>query len=151
MGFSEDIFPKTPENIYPKTPQNLFVKANFSFAFETIENEPVINYPLLLLSQGSLPEVKVIEVLTNEDGITVRYDAELLPDVIFGIDEIIACAMLNSGSLLIARQIRGYEAIGTIFLKYPAQDSVQVESCYVFARSWDGKRTSNSTYVEVME
>jgi len=149
MGFSENILPKSPENMYPKSPQNQFVKANFSFAFETIENIPVINKSLLLLSKGSLPEVKVIDAVVNEGGITVRYNSDLSPDIIFPIDEIIACAMLNTGELLIARQIRGYESIGTIHLKYPALVAEEVESCYVFARSWDGKMVSNSKYVDV--
>ena len=151
MGFTEDSFPKPPENLYTDSPYNLFVKANFSNAFETIENMPVTVYPMLQLSRGSLPEVTVIDAVTNTDGITIQYDAELLPEVTFAIDEIIAFAKLNNGSLLIARQIRGYDAIGTIFLKYPVQDASEVECCYLFARRWDGKKVSNSTYVKVRE
>jgi len=151
MGFTDDSFPKLPENIYTDSPYNLFVKANFSFAFETIEDMPVTVYPLLLLSRGTLPEVTVIDAVTNTDGITIQYDAELLPEVTFAIDEIIACAKLKDGSLLIARQMRGYDTIGTIFLKFHVPDAAEVECCYVFARSWDGKKVSNSTYVKVRE
>jgi len=151
MGFTEDSFPKSPENMYTDSPYNLFVKANFSYAFETVENIPVTVYPLLLLSKGSFPEVKVLDAVTNTDGITIQYDVELLPEVTFAIDEIIACARLKDGSLLIARQIRGNEAIGTILLKYPVQNAAEVDCCYLFARRWDGKKVSNSTYVKVGE
>ena len=149
MGFSENMLPKSPENIYPIPPQNLFVKANFSFAFETIENVPVLRYPLLLLSQGSLPEVKVVDATIGVDEIIIRYDTHgSFPDVT-STDEIVACARLITGELLIARQFIGYGDIGTILLKYPVLHAEDVLCCYVFVRSGDGKKSSNSVYVEV--
>jgi len=149
MGFSENMLPKSPENIYPKPPQNLFVKANFSFAFEVIENMPVVRYPWLLLSKGSLPEAKVLDAVINDQGILIRYDAGLLPDVLFATDEIVACARLITGELLMAKQFIGYDDFGTILLKYPAMQAEDVMCCYVFVRSGDGKKSSNSVYVEV--
>ena len=137
------------ENCDKKSPQNMFVKSNFKTAFDMTDKVPVISYPLLLLSKGSMPEVKVIDAVANADGIIVRYDADLYPDILIATDEIIACARLITGEIIIARQIRGYDAIGTILLKYPAPDVAVVESCYVITRSGDGKKASNSVFVEM--
>jgi len=138
-----------PENCVGKSPQNMFVSANFSTAFEMVDAKPVINYPLLLLSKGSLPEVKVLEAVTNIEGITVRYEADLSSDDVFATDEMIACALLKSGELLSACQFRGYEPVGTILLRYPALQAGDVACCFVFTHSGDGKKASNSRYVEV--
>jgi hypothetical protein len=138
-----------PENSYAKSPQNMFVSVNFNSAFVMIENVPAISYTQLLLSKGSLPAVKVAEAITGADGITLRYDAHaFLPDVI-STDEIIACARLITGGLLIARQFTGIEPIGTILLKYPALQAEDVACCYIFVRSGDGKKTSDSVYVPI--
>ncbi|MDD4970095.1 MAG: DUF6266 family protein [Paludibacter sp.] len=138
-----------PENSVGKSPQNMLVSANFSTAFEMVDEKPVISYPQLLVAKGSLPEVKILEAVIDVEGIILRYDADLFPDDKVATDEMIACALLKSGELLIARQFRGYEAIGTILLKYPALQPGDVACCYVFTRSGDGKKTSNSVFVEV--
>jgi hypothetical protein len=138
-----------PENSEAKSPQNMFVSVNFSTAFEIMDNKPVISYPLLLVAKGSLPEVIVTEAAIDAEGIKIRYDATaLFPDVT-ATDEIIACAGLRNEALLITRQVLRFEATGTIVLKYPDLQAADVTGCYLFARTGDGKRTSNSVYVEV--
>jgi len=136
-----------PDNKDGKSPQNLFVSANFSIAFEMIENKPVISYPKLLVAKGSLPALKVTEAFMDVTGITVRYDAEALFPHVTATNEIIACALLKSGELLIVRQIIGYQAVGIVQLNYQNLQEEYVTSCYVFART--EKTSSNSIYVEV--
>jgi len=137
-----------PENSEGKSPQNMFVAANFSTAFEMIDEQPVLRYPLMLISKGSLPEVKVTDVATDVEGITIGYDvAALKPDM--ATDEIIACALMKTGELVIVKQILGFVKIGTVFLKCPDLQAGDVVCCYVFVRSGDGKKTSNSVFVEV--
>ena len=138
-----------PENSSGKSPQNMLVSVNFTSAFEMVDAMPVISYPLLQLSKGSLPEVKVLEAVVDAEGITVRYDADLSSDNVFATDEMVACALLKDESLLITRQIRGYESLGTIQLKYPTLQADEVACCYVFTRSGDGKKASDTRYVEV--
>jgi hypothetical protein len=138
-----------PENSETKSPQNMFVSANYSTAFELVDNKPVISYPLMLVAKGSLPEVTVTEAVIDAEGIKIRYDAEaLFPDVT-ATDEIIACAELKNGALLITRQVLSFESIGTIVLNHPDLQAADVVCCYLFARTGDGKKTSNSVYVEV--
>jgi len=139
-------FPERDERTFP---QNMFVSANFKTAFVMEDTIPVISYPLMLLAKGSLPSVTITEATTDSEGITIHYDVRaLLPDVT-ATDEIIACAMLTTGELLIARQFIGIVPIGTIQLKYPSLQAKQVACCYVFVRSQDGKKASDSVYVEV--
>jgi len=138
-----------PERDERKSPQNMFVSANFRTAFVMEDTMPVISYPLMLLAKGSLPRVTIPEATTDAGGITIHYDAGALYPDVTSTDEIIACALLTTGELLIARQFIGMEPIGTIQLKYPSLQAEQVACCYVFVRSQDGKKASDSVYVEV--
>ena len=138
-----------PEREERQSAQNMFVSANFKTAFVQEDNTPVISYPLLLLANGSLPRVTIPQATADAGGITMHYDAgALLPDVT-STDEIIACAALTTGELLITRQFIGHELLGTLQLKYPTLLVEQVECCYAFVRSGDGEKASDSVYVEV--
>jgi len=139
-------FPERPIRL---NSQNMFISVNFSTCFEVIDEIQRISYPLLLLSQGSLPKVKVIDAFIEVEGITIRYDANEMSKEVTCFDEILACAMLITGELLIARQFIGYDDIGTIFLKCPSLVPEDVTCCYVFVRSDVGKKSSNSVYVNL--
>jgi hypothetical protein len=139
-------FPERPIRL---NSQNMFISVNFSTCFEVIDEIQRISYPLLLLSKGSLPKVKVIDAFIEVEGITIRYDANEISKEVTCFDEILACAMLITGELLIARQFIGYDDIGTILLKHPDLQAEDVMCCYVFVRSGDGKKSSSSVYVEL--
>ena len=132
-----------------KSPQNMFVSVNFTTAFVMEDNTPVISYPLMLLAKGSLLRVTIPQATTDAGGISITYDAGVLLPVVEASDEIIACALLMSGALLMDRQFIGFEAIGALHLNYPALQAEQVTCCYAFVRSNDGMKASDSVYVEV--
>jgi hypothetical protein len=138
-----------PERDVRKSPQNMFVSVNFTTAFVMEENVPVISYPLMLLAKGSLPCVSITETGIDAEGISINYDAGALCPKVEASNEIIACAMLQTGGLLMTRQFIGISPIGTIHLTYPSLQAEQVACCYVFIRSNDGMKTSDSVYVEV--
>ncbi|MDD4968393.1 MAG: DUF6266 family protein [Paludibacter sp.] len=140
-----------PERDVTKSPQNMLVSVNFTTAFVMVDKVPVINYPLLLLAKGSLPKVTITEALTDADGITLKYDALALTPDLNATDEIIACAGLLNGGLLMARQFIGHKAIGTIHLNHSNLKADDVVCCYVFVRSGDGEKASDSVYVEVKD
>ena len=126
---------------------NLFLQANFKLVFDKDSKEPVIDYSRLLVSKGVIPRVKVIESGVGAEGITIRYETSMgLPKVSAG-DELTAFARLKNGDFLITRQSRGSDETGILVLKYTDQKVEDVEFCYLFARSADGKMSSNSTYV----
>ena len=110
---------------------------------------PVISYPQMLLSQGSLSPMKITQAKTDAEGITLNYDALALVPELYSTDEIIACALLKTNELLTFGQFIGREPIGTLQLKYPALKAEDLVCCYVFVRSGDGKKTSNSVFVKV--
>ena len=147
--FSSMITLGFPERDERKSPQNMFVSANFTTAFVMEDKTPVISYPLMLLAKGSLPKLTIPEAFIDAGGIAIHYDAGALRPDVNATDEIIACAMLTTGELLIVRQFIGFEPIGTIQLKYPALLVEQVACCYAFVRSGDGEKASDSVYVEV--
>ncbi|MDP4240983.1 MAG: DUF6266 family protein [Bacteroidota bacterium] len=138
-----------PEREVTKSPQNMFVSVNFTTAFVMVDKLPVISYPLMLLAKGSLPPVTIPQALIDAGGITINYDARALLPEVTATDEIIACALLKSGGLLMTRQFIGYAPIGTLHLNYPALQAEQVACCYAFVRSGDGSKASDSVYVEV--
>ena len=139
-------FPEREERL---SPQNMFVSVNFNTAFVMTDNIPVISYPLMLVAKGLLPPVTITQVTIDAGGITLNYNARSLAPHVNADDEIIACALLTTGALLKTRQFIGYASIGTIQLNYPTLEAEQVVCCYVFVRSSDGDKASDSVYVEV--
>jgi len=136
-----------PENSFGKSPYNMFLAANLASAFDQTGDVPVISYPLLVVSKGTLPRIKVVETIVSAAGITLRYETYTgLPNVSVD-DEIIAFFKLQDGELVLGKQPRGSGVTETILLQYPDLQIEKVVCCYVFARSRDGKKASNSTYV----
>jgi hypothetical protein len=139
-----------PENRNGKSPYNMFISANMTSAFETVDVVPVIHYPSLLISKGSMPVVKMTEAIVNQDRITLKYETSIGLPKVSADDEIIAVAILKHGELLLNRHARGSEGTGEMVLKYHGLSVEKVVCCYVFARSRDGKKASNSVYVELI-
>ena len=138
-----------PEREERQSPQNMFVSANFNTAFVMADTVQVLSYPLMLLSKGSLKPVTITEVAVDAGGITLSYNARALTPDLNADDEIIACALLESGVLLKTRQFIGYKPIGTIHLNYMDMQVAELICCYVFVRSADGEKASDSVWVEV--
>ena len=129
------------------TGYNTFISTNLKRVFDKTSKVPVINYSRLLVSMGAIPRVSVLESGVGAEGITIRYETSVgLPKVSAG-DELTAFARLKNGDFLITRQSRGSDETGILVLKYTDQKVEDVEFCYLFARSADGKMSSNSTYV----
>jgi hypothetical protein len=125
---------------------NSFISANYPSAVDKTGEVPVISYPLLLVSKGSIPAVRVTESTLSSEGITIGYETSIGLPKVSATDEIIAFAKLRKGSLLITRQSRGSEEDGSILIPYQGPDD-EVECCYLFARSEDGKKVSNSVNI----
>jgi hypothetical protein len=135
------------ENCKGMSPYNLFVSANFNSAFDLTGEIPIISYPMLQVSKGSIPKVKTTEITIDTEGITINYETGKGLPKVSATDEIIAFARLKKGSLLITRQPRGIEETGSILISFKDENDEEVECCYLFARSEDGKKVSNSTYI----
>jgi len=113
--------------------------------------DPVISYPLMLVSIGSPTPVTITEATVDIEGITLNYNARALIPELYDTDEIIACALLKNDELLTAGQFIGRGTSVTLQLKYPDLQAEQVVCCYVFVRTGDGAKVSDSVWVEVTE
>jgi len=63
---------------------------------------------------------------------------------------VVAIAKTQIGELLVAKQARGTEAVGTILIAYPNIQTDDVKCCYLFVRNADGSKASKSGYVPVI-
>jgi len=138
------------ENSKGLSSYNKFISANFNSAFDSTGEAPVISYPLLLVSKGTLPRIKVSGTVVESDGIRVNYASNLSLPHVSASDQIVAFAITTVGELLISVQVRGIEDTGSLVIPLPNVAVDEVLCCYVFARSADGKKASNSVYVELI-
>ena len=94
-------------------------------------------------------KVSINEATIDAEGITLSYNAHALIPELYSTDEIIACALLKDDELLTAGQFIGCGTNVTLQLKYPDLKADEVVCCYVFVRSGDGGRVSNSVFVQL--
>jgi hypothetical protein len=137
------------ENRKQLTGYNLFISTNYRLVYDKKSTNPVIEYHRLLVSKGSIPSIKVLESNLTKEGIVLRFETSLELPKASATDELTALAMLKNGRLHISNQVRGVEETGTIVIEFQNLNVEDVECCYLFARSIDGKLSSNSTYVEL--
>ena len=128
---------------------NMFISANYPSAVDKTGEVPVIVYPQLLVSKGSIPRVRITGSTVEAQGITISYETGMGLPKVSASDEIIAFAKLTDNCLLISRMPRGNEESESIVIPIADDTDETVECCYVFARSADGKKVSNSVYVEL--
>ena len=145
-GITDIGFPKRPGTF---SPFNAFLVANLPNAVNKTGALPVIDYTKLVVSNGSLPKVMVPTAVVGATGISLSYKTSILSPKVSASDQVVALALLNTGELVIARQVRGNEALGTILLSYPDINAADVECCYLFVVKEDGSNASDSTYVVV--
>jgi len=62
----------------------------------------------------------------------------------------VAIAKTQIGELLVTKQARGTEAVGTITIAYPNIQAADVKCCYLFVRSADGSKASKSVYLPLI-
>jgi len=129
------------------TGYNTFISTNLKRVFDKTSKVPVIDYSRLLVSKGAIPRVSVLESGVGAEGITIRYETTIGLPKVSATDELTAFACLKSKELLIEIQTRGNEETGTMVLECPDLNVEDVVCCYLFARSADGKMSSNSVLV----
>ncbi|MDD4971039.1 MAG: DUF6266 family protein [Paludibacter sp.] len=145
-GMSDIGFPKRPVTY---SPYNAFLVANLPGAVNKTGAVPVIDYTRLVVSNGSLPKVIVPTAVAGAAGITLSYKTALLTPKVSATDEVIAIALLKTGELAVAPQVRGTQEMGSILISYAGISADEVECCYLFAVKEDGSNVSDSTFVVV--
>ena len=146
-GVTEESFPKRL-TIY--SPFNAFMKANLPAAIDKSGGIPVIDYSKVIVSSGSLPKVLAKSAAVGATGITVSYATNTKLAKVSESDQVILFALTTAGELIMERQVRGKQPLTDILIPYPGITAAEVECCYLFALSEDGKNASDSTYVEIV-
>lgn len=141
LGFTEEV----PN----QSRYNQFVSANLPGAIDKTGPVPVIDYSKLIVASGSMRKVVVSAASADVAGIKVSYQTNLLIPDVSATDEVVAIAKTKIGELLITRKLRGTEGIGTILIPYPNISVEEVECCYLFVLSADGKKSTNSVFVTI--
>ena len=131
------------------TGYNMFISTNIKLVFDEKSKVPVIDYSRLLVSKGAIPRLSVLESSVGAEGITIRYATNIGLPKVSATDELTAFACLKNNELLIEMQIRGNEETCSIVLECPDLNVEDVVCCYLFARSADGKISSNSVFVSL--
>jgi hypothetical protein len=127
----------------------LFMAANLSGAIIRVGTEPAIDYEKMVVSNGSLPSVFVSGGTIVAGGISVSYKTNVLLPNENETDEVWAIARTQTGELLVAKQDRGTEAVGTILIPATGIQVADVKFCYLFMLNADGNKASKSVYVPI--
>jgi hypothetical protein len=137
------------DRLEDQTSFNAFVMANLPEAIDKTGAVPVIDYSKLKVSGGTLPKVIVPTAVAGTTGITLGYKTDTLVPDVKATDEVFAFAKLKTGELIVARQVRGSEALSTIHLRYADITAAAVECCYLFVYNEDESNASVGTFVVV--
>ena len=143
-GVTDLGFPECPKG---KSAYLLYMAVNLPGAIDKSGAEAVIDYSKLLIADGSLPPVVVTGGVVNAAGITVSYRTNLKIPKVSETDEVVVVAKTEIGEVLVEKQVRGANPLGTIVIDYPGFDASDVKCCYLFVRSADGSKASKSVNV----
>lgn len=145
-GLPEKSFPEVQET---QSAYGLFMAVNLSAAIIRNGTEPAIDYTQMLVANGSLPDVFVTGGTITAEGISVTYKTNVeLPNE--NETDVVWAVLRNlSGELILAKQTRGAEKVGTILIPVAGIQASDVKYCYVFMLNADGSKASKSIYIPI--
>jgi hypothetical protein len=145
-GLPELSFPEVQET---QSAYSLFMAANLSGAIIRNGAEPAIDYTQMVVANGSLPDVFVTGGTITAEGISVSYKTNVeLPNE-NETDVVWAVFRKLNGELIIAKQTRGAQEVGTLLIPAAGIQVADVKFCYVFMLNADGSKASKSTYIPI--
>lgn len=125
---------------------NCFIKENLPNAIDASGEAPVIDYPRLVVSKGSLFGVTVEQVTYGATGITLQLDAELDKPLVSPEDVVQVLAKTKAGKFYSFRTVRGDVAKASFLLEIPNATKETMEYLYLFTLTADGGKASNSVF-----
>ncbi len=145
-GFAADGLLNLPQS---QSPYNAFMALNLPEAIDNSSEVPVIDYPKLRITRGSLIAVEVISTSVDASVLTVNYDSQVDYPQADATDVVTVLVKTLRGAVYFKRQARGEAFEGTILVQMRNVVLADIECAYLFVISADGKKTSNSVFVEV--
>jgi Family of unknown function (DUF6266) len=145
-GLANAGFPNRPKTL---SPFNMFMTINLPSAIDSFGEEPVIDYRKMLVAKGNLPGVEVNTAIVTTNGLTLNYNSNTSFPAASETDEITLLLKTIAGGLYFNRQPRGVEGQGSCLLTLPNVLKEEIAFVYVFVSSQDGKKVSNSLFVQI--
>ena len=105
----------------------------------------------MLIAKGTLPCVEVTDFELKDNLIKLNYLTKIGLPKVSTIDKITLIVIFKNGAIYVARQIRGEGISVSIELTNRNINKIEILFGYVFALSTDGKKASNSEYIEILE
>lgn len=133
-----------------QSPYNLFMTLNLPGAIDNSGEAPVIDYPKLLIARGSLTAVEVTGTSLAASVLTVNYDSQMDYPHVDATDVITVLVKTLRGAVYFKRQPRGEAFEGTLMVKMRKTVLADIECVYLFVLTADGKKASNSVFVEMV-
>jgi len=132
-----------------QSPYNVFMTLNLPGAIDISGDVPVIDYPKLQITRGSLTPVEVISTSVEVSVLTVNYDSQVDYPQVDATDVVTVLVKTLRGAVYFKRQARGEAFEGKILVQMRNVVLADIECVYLFVISADGKKASNSVFVEV--
>jgi len=145
-GFAEAGLINLPQSL---TPYNVFMTLNLPGAIDNSGEVPVIDYPKLQIARGALTAVEVISTSVTASVLTVNYDSQMDFPKVDATDVITVLVKTLRGAVYFARQVRGAAFEGTLLVQMRNVVLADIECVYLFATTADGKKASDSVFVDV--
>jgi len=146
-GFAESGFPVRLEK---QSPYNVFVQQNLPNALDFSGEVPVVDYSKLQIAKGTLACVEVTSATLNAESITLNCLSNIDYLKASADDMLTVLVKKKNGGLKVVRQVRGVEENCIILVGMPGISVDNIEFAYVFVISADGKKASNSVFVEIV-
>jgi len=145
-GFAANGLLNLPQS---QSPYNVFMTLNLPGAIDISGDVPVIDYPKLQITRGSLTPVEVISTSVEVSVLTVNYDSQVDYPQVDATDVVTVLVKTLRGAVYFKRQARGEAFEGKILVQMRNVVLADIECVYLFVISADGKKASNSVFVEV--
>lgn len=145
-SFAESGLPNLPQS---QSAFNVFMTLNLPGAIDNSGEVPVIDYPKLQIARGSLTAVEVISTSVAASVLTVNYDSQMDFPKVDATDVITVLVKTLRGAVYFTRQARGTAFEGTLLVQMRNVVITDIECVYLFATTADGKKASDSVFVDV--
>lgn len=132
-----------------QSPYNAFMAINLPAAIDNSGEAPVLDYPKLQISKGTLTAVEVINTSVSDSVLTIVYDSQKDFPRVETTDVITVLVKTTRGAVYFKRKARGAEHEDSLEVQMRNVMLEDVECVYLYTTSADGKKVSNSVYVNV--
>ena len=141
-------FPNRPQT---QSPYNAFMAANLPFAIDATGSEPVVDYPNLIVANGSLHSVSISSAVLKTEGILIEFASNKgLPNIL-PTDVVVAFLKTKVGVLSTVEQARGADAVASLLIPATGIVKADLECVYLYTRTADCKKVSKSVFVDVVQ